>query len=86
MIGVNSVIKSLVADGQEAGNIGLAFAIPINQAKRVAQDIIDTGKARRTVIGAQVDGATAAPGGGARLRRGRRRPARRPAPGCGPAT
>nr|WP_229402806.1 trypsin-like peptidase domain-containing protein [Micromonospora okii] len=66
VIGVNSTIKSLVADGQEAGNIGLAFAIPINQAKRVAQDIIDTGKARRTVIGARVGGAGAT-GGGVRL-------------------
>ncbi|WP_199714789.1 S1C family serine protease [Micromonospora radicis] len=56
VIGVNSTIKSLVADGQEAGNIGLAFAIPINQAKRITQEIIGTGKARRTVIGAQVGG------------------------------
>ncbi|MFI6163421.1 S1C family serine protease [Micromonospora haikouensis] len=63
VIGVNSTIKSLVADGQEAGNIGLAFAIPINQAKRVTQDIIGTGKARRTVIGAQVGGTGAASGG-----------------------
>ncbi|MER7266770.1 trypsin-like peptidase domain-containing protein [Micromonospora carbonacea] len=63
VIGVNSTIKSLVADGQEAGNIGLAFAIPINQAKRVTQDIIGTGKARRTVIGAQVGGSGAASGG-----------------------
>jgi putative serine protease PepD len=54
VIGVNAVIKSVSADDQSAGNIGLAFAIPINQAKRVAQDIIDTGKARRTVIGAKV--------------------------------
>ena len=67
MIGVNSTIKSLVADGQEAGNIGLAFAIPINQAKRITQDIIGTGKARRTVIGAQVGGTGAAAGGGVRL-------------------
>ncbi len=67
VIGVNSVIKSLATDEQEAGNIGLAFAIPINQAKRVAQDIIDTGKARRTVIGAQVGGAARNPGGGVRL-------------------
>ncbi|MGC5018689.1 S1C family serine protease [Micromonospora sp. DT47] len=69
VIGVNSTIKSLVAEGHEAGNIGLAFAIPINQAKRVTQDIIGTGKARRTVIGAQVGGtgsATAA-GSGVRL-------------------
>ncbi|MFG1954072.1 trypsin-like peptidase domain-containing protein [Micromonospora sp. NPDC048830] len=68
VIGVNSTIKSLVADGQEAGNIGLAFAIPINQAKRVTQDIIGTGKARRTVIGAQVGGTGSATGaGGVRL-------------------
>ncbi|WP_460845957.1 S1C family serine protease [Phytohabitans suffuscus] len=67
VVGVNSVIKSLAADEQQAGNIGLAFAIPINQAKRVAQDIIDTGKARRTVIGAQIDGNGRNPGGGARL-------------------
>ncbi|AEB42738.1 MULTISPECIES: S1C family serine protease [Micromonospora] len=56
VIGVNSTIKSLVSEGQEAGNIGLAFAIPINQAKRITQEIIGTGKARRTVIGAQVGG------------------------------
>ncbi|MGS2618128.1 S1C family serine protease [Micromonospora sp. LZ34] len=67
VVGVNSTIKSLVADGQEAGNIGLAFAIPINQAKRITQDIIGTGKARRTVIGAQVGGPSSAAGGGVRL-------------------
>ncbi|MGK5738170.1 S1C family serine protease [Micromonospora sp. URMC 103] len=68
VVGVNSTIKSLVSDGQEAGNIGLAFAIPINQAKRVTQDIIGTGKARRTVIGAQVGGPGASvAGGGVRL-------------------
>lgn len=66
VVGVNSTIKSLVADGQEAGNIGLAFAIPINQAKRVTEEIIGTGKARRTVIGASV-GGTGATGGGVRL-------------------
>lgn len=67
VIGVNSTIKSLVAGGQEAGNIGLAFAIPINQAKRITQDIIGTGKARRTVIGAQVGGAGVGAGVGVRL-------------------
>jgi putative serine protease PepD len=67
VVGVNSTIKSLVADGQEAGNIGLAFAIPINQAKRVTQDIIGTGKARRTVIGAQVGVTSSGPGEGVRL-------------------
>ncbi|MCY1144855.1 trypsin-like peptidase domain-containing protein [Actinoplanes sp. Pm04-4] len=67
VIGVNSVIRSVGGTETEAGNIGLAFAIPINQAKRVAQDIIDHGKARRTVIGAEVaTGGTST--SGARLR------------------
>lgn len=66
VIGVNSVIKSVATDEEQAANIGLAFAIPINQAKRVAQEIIATGKARRTVIGAQVEGARV-PSGGVRL-------------------
>ncbi|MFC7528047.1 S1C family serine protease [Actinoplanes sp. GCM10030250] len=66
VIGVNSVIRSVGGADTEAGNIGLAFAIPINQAERVAKDIIDTGKARRTVIGAEV--VTGETAGGARLR------------------
>jgi putative serine protease PepD len=67
VIGVNSVIRSLSSTESEAGNIGIAFAIPINQAKRIAGDIIDHGKARRTVIGAEVvEGTTS--GAGARLR------------------
>ncbi|MBN1173375.1 MAG: trypsin-like peptidase domain-containing protein [Micromonosporaceae bacterium] len=65
VVGVNSVIGSLAEDQEHAGNVGLAFAIPINQAKRVAEDIINTGKARRTVIGAQLDSSHRA--GGARL-------------------
>jgi putative serine protease PepD len=69
VIGVNSVIRSVGGTETEAGNIGLAFAIPFNQARRVAEDIIDTGKARRTVIGAEVPtGGTGSPTGGARLR------------------
>ncbi|MBW4704709.1 MULTISPECIES: S1C family serine protease [unclassified Micromonospora] len=68
VIGVNSTIRSLVAEGQEAGNIGLAFAIPINQAKRITQDIIGTGKARRTVIGAQVAGTGTATRAGTGVR------------------
>ncbi|MET0426156.1 MAG: trypsin-like peptidase domain-containing protein, partial [Actinoplanes sp.] len=67
VIGVNSVIRSVGGTETEAGNIGLAFAIPINQARRVAGDIIDHGKARRTVIGAEVaTGGTSTTG--ARLR------------------
>ncbi len=61
VVGINSVIGTLSSDQQSAGNVGLAFAIPINQAKRLAQEIIDTGKARRTVIGVEFDGSYASP-------------------------
>jgi putative serine protease PepD len=67
VIGINAVIKSLAADQEQAGNVGLAFAIPINQAKRLAQDIVDTGKARRTVIGAELEAAYRGANGGVRL-------------------
>jgi putative serine protease PepD len=66
VIGVNSVIKSTAEGDADAGNIGIAFAIPINQAARLATDIIDTGKSHRTVIGADFD-TYPGPGGGARL-------------------
>jgi putative serine protease PepD len=67
VIGVNSFIQSIADSEEEAGNIGLAFAVPVNQAKRIAQEIIDTGKARRTVLGAKLDSAYRSSTGGVRL-------------------
>ena len=59
VIGINSAIASLSSgsDGQ-AGSIGVGFAIPIDQAKRIAQEIIDTGKASHAVLGASVGDST----------------------------
>lgn len=66
VIGVNSAIQS-TSDGMgggAAGSIGLGFAIPIDQAKRVAQTLIETGEPVYPIIGASVemrsqsDGAT----------------------------
>ncbi|MGP2441150.1 S1C family serine protease [Streptomyces sp. JW3] len=57
VIGINSAIQSasngLGGTGQ-AGSIGLGFAIPINQAKYVAQQLIKTGKPVYARIGASV--------------------------------
>jgi putative serine protease PepD len=55
VIGVDAVIKSLGSSDQDTGSIGLAFAIPINEARRVAEQIIDTGKAGHTIIGATAE-------------------------------
>jgi putative serine protease PepD len=56
VIGINSAIQSAsggFGTGQ-AGSIGLGFAIPINQAKFVAQELIKTGKPVYAKIGASV--------------------------------
>ncbi|MEV7288246.1 trypsin-like peptidase domain-containing protein [Streptomyces sp. NPDC093252] len=57
VIGINSAIQSsgsgLGGSGQ-SGSIGLGFAIPINQAKYVAEQLIKTGKPVYAKIGASV--------------------------------
>jgi S1-C subfamily serine protease len=53
MIGVNSAIASLGSSA--TGNIGLGFAIPVNQAMRVAREIIETGKSTRPLLGVNFD-------------------------------
>ncbi|PNV33813.1 protease [Streptomyces sp. DH-12] len=57
VIGINSAIQSTSNGGfgtGQAGSIGLGFAIPINQAKYVAQELIETGKPVYAKIGASV--------------------------------
>jgi putative serine protease PepD len=56
VIGVNSAIATVPGAGQgQSGSIGLGFAIPIDQARRTAQQLIANGKASYPVIGASVD-------------------------------
>ncbi|MET9836066.1 trypsin-like peptidase domain-containing protein [Streptomyces sp. NPDC006385] len=59
VIGINSAIRSADSgsdlDGGQAGSIGLGFAIPVNQAKRVAEELINTGRATHPVIGVTLD-------------------------------
>ena len=56
VIGVNSAIASLGSSlGSQTGSIGLGFAIPINQARKTADQLIRDGKATYPVIGVLVD-------------------------------
>ncbi|ROQ34201.1 putative serine protease PepD [Streptomyces sp. PanSC19] len=63
VIGINSAIRAAgggsgegEGDGaSQPGSIGLGFAIPINQGKRVAEELINTGKATHPVIGVSLD-------------------------------
>ncbi|MBW5486193.1 S1C family serine protease, partial [Streptomyces bambusae] len=57
VIGINSAIRGAEKGDTErqGGSIGLGFAIPVNQAKRVAEEIIGTGRATHPVIGVTLD-------------------------------
>jgi putative serine protease PepD len=81
VIGINSAIATLGGGGlfggeQSGGSIGVGFAIPIDEARSVAEEIIRTGRAThpsigvsaQTVSGQDREGAlvrTVAPGSGA---------------------
>ncbi|WP_280483649.1 S1C family serine protease [Nocardia farcinica] len=54
LIGINTAIATLGAGelgGQQSGSIGLGFAIPVDQARRVADELIKTGQATYAQIG-----------------------------------
>ena len=56
VIGVNSAIATMgQSAGAEAGNIGLGFAIPINTAKRIAEELMATGTSSTPIIGVVLD-------------------------------
>lgn len=56
LVGINSAIATMGADagGPRGGSIGLGFAIPVDQAKRIADELIQTGTASRASLGVQV--------------------------------
>lgn len=56
LVGVNSAIATLGGDSPEAqsGSIGLGFAIPVDQAKRIADELIANGTATHASLGVQV--------------------------------
>jgi putative serine protease PepD len=67
VVGINAAIASDTSGGglqipgqptQQAGNIGIGFAIPADEASRIAGELIASGKATHAVLGVQVGGAT----------------------------
>lgn len=54
IIGVNVAIASGGSGGQDAGSIGVGFAIPIDYAQRIATELIANGEATHGLLGATV--------------------------------
>ncbi|WP_405141595.1 trypsin-like peptidase domain-containing protein [Sphaerisporangium sp. NBC_01403] len=57
VIGVNSAIATLgnSSFGAQSGSIGLGFSIPVNHVRRVAEELVTTGTAKKSRIGVQLD-------------------------------
>ncbi|MEY2815076.1 MAG: hypothetical protein RIS05_824 [Actinomycetota bacterium] len=56
VIGVNSAIATLGSSfSSQSGSIGLGFAIPINQARKTAEQLIKNGKATYPIVGVSID-------------------------------
>jgi len=78
VVGINAAIASdqsqggLQIPGSQPGNIGIGFAIPSDEASRIANQLITTGHATHALIGVQVSGvnpnATSGPTSGALIR------------------
>jgi putative serine protease PepD len=68
VIGVNSAIATVGGGLGESGNIGVGFAIPINQVRRTVEQLLDNGTAEFPIIGASLDGGY--DGDGARISTG----------------
>ncbi|MBU9766564.1 PDZ domain-containing protein [Mycobacterium sp. TNTM28] len=56
LVGINSAIATMGGDSPQAqsGSIGLGFAIPVDQAKRIADELIQNGTASHASLGVQV--------------------------------
>jgi putative serine protease PepD len=59
LVGMNSALASLGnSAASQSGSIGLGFAIPVGEARRVADELIATGKASHASLGVQVGNDT----------------------------
>jgi putative serine protease PepD len=63
LIGINSAIASLGSSSSgQSGSIGIGFAIPANEAKSIASQLISSGKAEHAFLGVSLGDGTASDG------------------------
>jgi putative serine protease PepD len=66
LIGINSSIASLGSGSGQSGNIGIGFAIPVNEATSIAQQLIDSGTATHAYLGVTPQDGSASDGSATR--------------------
>jgi putative serine protease PepD len=63
LVGINSAIASLGSSGTgQSGSIGIGFAIPVNEAKSIASQLIAKGSAQHAFLGVTLKDGTASDG------------------------
>jgi putative serine protease PepD len=66
VVGINSAIASLgsssLGSSSQSGSIGVGFAIPIDQAKAIASELITTGHASHPLLGVSLEDSTSSTG------------------------
>ncbi|MEO7071130.1 MAG: trypsin-like peptidase domain-containing protein [Nostocoides sp.] len=62
LVGINSAIASLSSGGGQAGSIGIGFAIPVREAKAIADQLIANGAAQHAYLGVGTQDGTASDG------------------------
>jgi putative serine protease PepD len=65
LVGINSSIASLsssVSGTDQSGSIGIGFAIPVNEAKSIAAQLISTGTAQHAYVGVSSNDGTVTDG------------------------
>lgn len=67
VVGVNSAIRTLGSGGQ-GGSIGLGFAIPIDDVRRIAEELIRTGQVRHADLGVNAKSVSDGMADGAQVR------------------
>ena len=66
LVGINSSIASLGSSSGQSGNIGIGFAIPVTEAKAIADQLIATGSAKHAYLGVSSTDGTVTDGGAQR--------------------
>ncbi len=67
LVGINSSIASLGSSSSgQSGNIGIGFAIPVNEAKSIATQLIDKGTAQHAFLGVTPQDGSASDGSATR--------------------
>lgn len=66
LVGINSSIATLGSSSGQSGNIGIGFAIPVNEARSVAEQLIADGTASHAYLGVTPEDGTARDGSAGR--------------------